>query len=72
LRIAGVAVGGPYATSLPEELEAAGADFLVLDEGEITIPPFLEELECGETGGTFRSGGEKGWLFSAACQGSTA
>jgi radical SAM superfamily enzyme YgiQ (UPF0313 family) len=54
-----VAVGGPYATSLPDEMTAAGADFLVLDEGEITIPPFLEALERGESRGTFRSGGEK-------------
>jgi radical SAM superfamily enzyme YgiQ (UPF0313 family) len=30
-----VAVGGPYPTSTPDELTAAGADFLILDEGEI-------------------------------------
>jgi radical SAM superfamily enzyme YgiQ (UPF0313 family) len=36
-----VVAGGPYPTSLPAELEAAGADYLVLDEGEITIPMFL-------------------------------
>ena len=40
-----VVVGGPYATSLPNEAAAAGADYLVLDEGELTIPPFLEALE---------------------------
>jgi radical SAM superfamily enzyme YgiQ (UPF0313 family) len=39
-----VVVGGPYPTSVPHEAEAAGADYLVLDEGEITIPPFLEEV----------------------------
>jgi radical SAM superfamily enzyme YgiQ (UPF0313 family) len=49
------AVGGPYPTALPEEAVAAGADFLVLDEGEMTIPPFLEALQKGETRGTFRS-----------------
>jgi len=54
-----VAVGGPYATSLPQEVEAAGADYLVLDEGEITLPLFVEALEKGEPSGTFRSGGEK-------------
>ena len=54
-----VVVGGSFATSVPEEPEAAGADFLVLDEGELTIPAFLEALERGETGGVFRSGGEK-------------
>lgn len=54
-----VAVGGPYVTSVPEDAKAAGADFLVLDEGEITIPPFLEALARGETSGTFRADGEK-------------
>ncbi|MFM7425179.1 MAG: cobalamin-dependent protein, partial [Elainella sp.] len=32
-----VAVGGPYPTSIPEEPLQAGADYLILDEGEITI-----------------------------------
>ncbi len=50
-----VAVGGPYATSLPDDFLEAGADYLVLDEGENTIPPFLEALSKGEPSGTFRS-----------------
>ncbi len=50
-----VAVGGPYPTSTPEPAKAAGADYLVLDEGELTIPMFLEALERGETSGTFRA-----------------
>lgn len=50
-------VGGPYATALPEECTAA--DFRVLDEGELTIPMFLEALARGESGGVFRSNGEK-------------
>jgi radical SAM superfamily enzyme YgiQ (UPF0313 family) len=50
-----VAVGGPYPTALPQELEAAGADFLVLDEGEMTLPMFVEALAKGEKKGTFRS-----------------
>ena len=50
-----VAVGGPYATSLPEEPKAAGADFLILDEGEITLPLFVEAIARGETSGTFRA-----------------
>lgn len=54
-----VAVGGPYPTALPHEALQAGADFLVLDEGEITLPKFVEALERGETSGTFRSDGEK-------------
>jgi radical SAM superfamily enzyme YgiQ (UPF0313 family) len=45
-----VAVGGPYATTLPDEVQAAGPDYLVLDEGEITVPPFLEALGRGEPG----------------------
>ncbi len=37
-----VVVGGPYATSVPAEAAAAGADYLVLDEAEVTLPPFLD------------------------------
>jgi radical SAM superfamily enzyme YgiQ (UPF0313 family) len=50
-----VAVGGPYPTSVPSDIEAAGADFLVLDEGEITLPMFVEAIERGETKGVFRT-----------------
>lgn len=50
-----VVVGGPYATSLPNDMLNAGADFLVLDEGEDTIPLFVEAIERGETSGIFRS-----------------
>ncbi|MEM8603863.1 MAG: B12-binding domain-containing radical SAM protein [Cyanobacteria bacterium P01_H01_bin.121] len=50
-----VGVGGPYATALPAEVQAAGADYLILDEGELTLPLFVEALERGETQGTFRS-----------------
>ena len=50
-----VAVGGPYSTSLPDEPKAAGADFLILDEGEITLPLFVEAIARGETSGTFRA-----------------
>ncbi len=54
-----VAVGGPYFTSVPEVAQAAGADFLVLDEGEITLPLLVEALARGETSGIFRSDGVK-------------
>lgn len=54
-----VAVGGPYPTSIPEDALEAGADYLILDEGEITLPLFIEAIERGETQGTFRSNGEK-------------
>ena len=50
-----VAVGGPYATSVPDEPQNAGADFLVLDEGEITLPLFVAALERGETKGIIRA-----------------
>jgi radical SAM superfamily enzyme YgiQ (UPF0313 family) len=50
-----VAVGGPYPTSVPEEPLAAGADYLILDEGEITLPMFVEAIQRGETQGVFRT-----------------
>jgi radical SAM superfamily enzyme YgiQ (UPF0313 family) len=55
-----VAVGGPFATALPHEPESAGADYLILDEGEITLPMFINAVERGETTGVFRAeNGEK-------------
>lgn len=54
-----VAVGGPYPTSIPEDALEAGADYLILDEGEITIPLFVEAVQRGETQGIFRSNGDK-------------
>ncbi|MEP0919061.1 DUF4070 domain-containing protein [Leptolyngbya sp. DQ-M1] len=50
-----VAVGGPYPTALPQEAKAMGADYLVLDEGEITLPMFVEALQQGALQGTFRA-----------------
>lgn len=50
-----VAVGGPYPTSVPEDALTAGADYLVLDEGEITVPQFLQAIAAGQTTGTFRA-----------------
>jgi radical SAM superfamily enzyme YgiQ (UPF0313 family) len=54
-----VAVGGPYVTSVPDEALAAGADYMILDEGEITLPLFVEAVQAGATDGIFRSNGEK-------------
>lgn len=50
-----VAVGGPYATSMPQEVQAVGADYLILDEGEITLPMFVEAIEQGEESGVYRA-----------------
>ncbi|MBD2566834.1 B12-binding domain-containing radical SAM protein [Anabaena lutea] len=54
-----VAVGGPYPTALPNEVTDVGADYLILDEGEITLPLFIDAISRGESSGMFRSGGEK-------------
>ncbi len=54
-----VVVGGPYATSVPDDLRAANVDFLVMDEAEITLPLFVQALERGDTSGEFHANGEK-------------
>jgi radical SAM superfamily enzyme YgiQ (UPF0313 family) len=61
-----VVVGGPYPTALPQYAQAAGADYLVLDEGEITVPKFLQALSNASGHDTprpvpvvIRAGGEK-------------
>lgn len=48
-----VVVGGPDPTSQPELYRAA--DFLVLGEGEITVPLFLKDLREGRLYGTYIS-----------------
>lgn len=50
-----VAVGGPYPTSVPQDALDAGADYLILDEGEITVPEFLQAIAAGEGEGIFRA-----------------
>jgi len=47
-------VGGPYATSMPQEVLAAGADFLLRGEGEPTVPLFLAAWRAGEKSGVFQ------------------
>jgi len=48
-----VVVGGPDATSQPDLYRTA--DYLVLGEGEITIPLFLQDLEKDSRSGTYQS-----------------
>ncbi len=43
-----VVVGGPYATSVPDEVLEAGADFVVVGEGENTVPLLLAALHEGK------------------------
>lgn len=50
-----VAVGGPYPTSVPDEAISAGADYMILDEGEITLPMFVEAVQRGDKNGIFRT-----------------
>jgi len=54
-----VAVGGPFATSTPEAEELKKVDYLVLDEGEITLPKLVEALSRGAATGTLTADGEK-------------
>lgn len=54
-----VAVGGPYPTALPDQVTVVGADYLILDEGEITLPLFVNAIAQGVTSGIFRADGEK-------------
>ncbi len=49
-----VVIGGQDPTSQPDIYSEA--DFLVLDEGEMTVPMFLADLNAGVTRGVYRSG----------------
>lgn len=53
-----VVVGGPFATSVPQDILEAGADFLVLGEGENTVPLWLAALRRGEVHGMFQHDGK--------------
>ncbi len=52
-----VVVGGPFATSVPQAILEAGADFLVRGEGENTIPLWLAALRAGATHGVIEPDG---------------
>ena len=46
-----VAAGGPYVTSAPQEVLDAGCDFVIVGEGERTIPLLVQAIVEGRTGG---------------------
>jgi radical SAM superfamily enzyme YgiQ (UPF0313 family) len=50
-------VGGGWASLVPDKVQAAGADFVVVDEAELGLPILLEQLEQGVTGGIIRPKG---------------
>ncbi len=52
-----VAVGGPDVTLNEKLYGNAGADYICLGEGELTIPNLLKDLEAGVKGGIYRSEG---------------
>ena len=45
-----VIVGGPYVTSMPEKVLAAGCDYVVQGEAEAAVPLLLDALAKGATG----------------------
>ena len=52
-----VVVGGPFATSVPQDILTAGADFLVQGEGETAIPLWLAAWRAGATHGVIEPDG---------------
>ncbi len=50
-----VSVGGPGMFHLGDEALAAGADFVVKGEGEVTVPLLLDRMSAGERGVTIES-----------------
>jgi radical SAM superfamily enzyme YgiQ (UPF0313 family) len=52
-----VVVGGPFATSVPQDILTAGADFLVRGEGETAMPLWLAAWRGGATHGVIEPDG---------------
>jgi radical SAM superfamily enzyme YgiQ (UPF0313 family) len=61
-----VVVGGPYATSVPQEILAAGADFLVRGEGEMGVPLWLAAWRDGATHGVIEPAARPDMALSPA------
>jgi radical SAM superfamily enzyme YgiQ (UPF0313 family) len=59
-----VVVGGPFATSVPQDILETGADFLVRGEGETTIPLWLAAWRAGETHGVIEPDGRPDMALS--------
>ncbi len=59
-----VVVGGPFATSVPQAILEAGADFLVRGEGENTIPRWLAAQQAGATHGVIEPDGQPDMTLS--------
>lgn len=59
-----VVVGGPFATSVPQDILEAGTDFLVQGEGETTIPHWLAAWRAGETRGVIEPAGRPDMALS--------
>jgi len=50
-----VVAGGPYPSTVPEEVMAAGCDFLVRGEAELLMPQLLEGLREGRSGSIYEA-----------------
>jgi radical SAM superfamily enzyme YgiQ (UPF0313 family) len=59
-----VVAGGPYPSVMPEEVLAAGCDFLVRGEAELLMPQLLEDLQQGKTGGVYKADEKPDLSFS--------
>jgi radical SAM superfamily enzyme YgiQ (UPF0313 family) len=59
-----VVAGGPYPSVMPEEVMAAGCDFLVRGEAEMLMPQLLEDLKEGKTGTIYKAEEKPDLAFS--------